>query len=64
MPKRNCPFAETNRPQLKNHIGVKEVNLGVMSHEKMKSVYGKQTIHNGLCFIDTRISYRPNNTGS
>ena len=41
MPKRNCPFADSNRPQVKNHIGVKEVNLGVMSHEKMKAVYGR-----------------------
>lgn len=40
MPKRTCPFAESHVPQMKNHIGLKEINLGVTSHERMEEVYG------------------------
>lgn len=43
MPKRSCPFGESNRPQLKNRIGLKQVNMGVMMEERMKHVYGQYT---------------------
>lgn len=41
MPKRQCPFAESNRPQLKTHIGLQELSMGVMGLETMNHVYGK-----------------------
>ncbi|XP_067937415.1 apoptosis regulatory protein Siva-like [Watersipora subatra] len=39
MPKRNCPFVESNRPQLKTHIGLQELSMGVMGVNTMSGVY-------------------------
>lgn len=41
MPKRPCPFEEDLLPQLKVHVGQKEVNNGVNKEERMKEVYDK-----------------------
>ncbi|XP_045616925.1 apoptosis regulatory protein Siva [Procambarus clarkii] len=41
MPKRACPFEESFRPQLKVHVGVKEVESGVLKKDKMKAVYDR-----------------------
>ncbi|OAD58766.1 Apoptosis regulatory protein Siva [Eufriesea mexicana] len=41
MPKRPCPFEDDLPPQLKVHVGEKQVNNGVCREERMKSVYGK-----------------------
>ncbi|KAK2583713.1 hypothetical protein KPH14_009633 [Odynerus spinipes] len=41
MPKRPCPFEENLLPQLKIHVGQKEINNGVSKEERMKEVYDK-----------------------
>lgn len=41
MPKRICPFEEDLQPQLKLHVGQKQVDKGVSSDERMKDVYDK-----------------------
>ncbi|XP_076753829.1 uncharacterized protein LOC143425157 [Xylocopa sonorina] len=41
MPKRPHPFEDNLMPQLKVHVGQKEVDNGVSSEERMKNVYGK-----------------------
>lgn len=41
MPKRRNPFGECSPLQLKQHVGIKEVDLGVAQEQKMKSVYGR-----------------------
>lgn len=41
MTKRSCPFEEDLLPQLKVHVGLKEVNNGVNKEERMKEVYDK-----------------------
>ncbi|CAL7952442.1 unnamed protein product [Xylocopa violacea] len=41
MPKRPCPFEDNLLPQLKVHVGQKQVDNGVSSKERMKDVYGK-----------------------
>ncbi|XP_037781928.1 apoptosis regulatory protein Siva-like [Penaeus monodon] len=41
MPKRPCPFGDSFSPQMKLHVGAKEVDNGVMRSEKMKAVYGE-----------------------
>ncbi|XP_012270957.1 apoptosis regulatory protein Siva [Orussus abietinus] len=41
MPKRACPFDEDLSPQLKTHVGQKEVNNGVSKDERMKQVYDR-----------------------
>ncbi|KOC68860.1 Apoptosis regulatory protein Siva [Habropoda laboriosa] len=41
MPKRPCPFEDDLPPQLKVHVGQKQVDNGVCREERMKIVYGK-----------------------
>ncbi|KZC08732.1 PREDICTED: apoptosis regulatory protein Siva-like [Dufourea novaeangliae] len=41
MPKRLCPFEDDLPPQLKVHVGQKQVDNGICREERMKSVYGK-----------------------
>ncbi|KAF3428847.1 hypothetical protein E2986_04359 [Frieseomelitta varia] len=41
MPKRPCPFEDNLLPQLKIHVGQKQVDNGVSHEERMKSIYGK-----------------------
>ncbi|XP_031827158.1 uncharacterized protein LOC116424641 [Nomia melanderi] len=41
MPKRACPFEDDLPPQLKVHVGEKQVDNGVCREERMKTVYGK-----------------------
>jgi len=41
MPKRRNPFGECSPLQFKQHVGVKDVDLGIAQEQKMKSVYGK-----------------------
>lgn len=44
MPKRPCPFEDDLPPQLKIHVGQKQVDNGVCQEERMKSVYGTEVI--------------------
>ncbi|KAL4237473.1 Apoptosis regulatory protein Siva [Mactra antiquata] len=39
MPKRRNPFGDCSPLQLKQHVGTREIDLGVNQHEKMRSVY-------------------------
>ncbi|XP_029049830.1 apoptosis regulatory protein Siva-like [Osmia bicornis bicornis] len=41
MPKRPCPFEDDLLPQMKVHVGQKQVDNGVNHEERMKIVYGK-----------------------
>lgn len=41
MPKRACPFEGNLLPQMKVHVGEKQMNNGVLSDQRMKSVYGR-----------------------
>lgn len=41
MPKRPCPFEADLLPQVKVHVGQKQMNNGVLRDERMKDVYGK-----------------------
>ena len=41
MPKRPNPFGEGSPLQLKQHIGNKEIDMGIAQEENMKRVYGK-----------------------
>ncbi|KOX72674.1 hypothetical protein WN51_02968 [Melipona quadrifasciata] len=41
MPKRPCPFEDNLLPQLKIHVGQKQVDNGVSHEERMKIIYGK-----------------------
>lgn len=45
MPKRQCPFSESNRPQLKTHVGLIELSSGVMGPQMMNNVYGRSWVH-------------------
>ncbi|KAL0126489.1 hypothetical protein PUN28_005090 [Cardiocondyla obscurior] len=40
MPKRTCPFDDF-LPQMKVHVGEKQINNGVSSHQRMKDVYDR-----------------------
>ena len=42
MPKRPNPFGDCSPLQLKQHVGTKEVDMGVAYDQNMKAVYGKQ----------------------
>lgn len=44
MPKRACPFEYDLPPQLKIHVGEKQVDNGVCREERMKTVYGTEVI--------------------
>lgn len=58
MPKRNCPFEDNLLPQLKVHVGKKQLDNGVSSDERMKDVYGKIHILRGyFCIIIQFYSY-------
>ncbi|XP_052273946.1 apoptosis regulatory protein Siva-like isoform X2 [Dreissena polymorpha] len=39
MPKRRNPFGDSSPLQLKQHVGKKEVDMGIAKHQNMKSVY-------------------------
>lgn len=41
MPKRPCPFEANLLPQMKVHVGQKQIDNGVSKDERMKDVYGK-----------------------
>ncbi|XP_015601301.1 apoptosis regulatory protein Siva [Cephus cinctus] len=41
MPKRACPFDDNLSPQLKVHVGQKQVDNGVFKEARMKKVYDK-----------------------
>ncbi|XP_076238615.1 uncharacterized protein LOC143181838 [Calliopsis andreniformis] len=41
MPKRSCPFEDDLPPQLKIHVGPKQLDNGVCREERMKTVYGR-----------------------
>lgn len=41
MPKRACPFEGDLLPQMKVHVGEKQVNSGVSSDRRMRDVYGR-----------------------
>ncbi|XP_053970905.1 apoptosis regulatory protein Siva-like [Hylaeus volcanicus] len=41
MPKRPCMFEDDLPPQLKVHVGQKQVDNGVCREERMKTVYGR-----------------------
>ena len=41
MPKRPCPFEGDLPPQLKVHVGQKQVDNGVCREERMQTVYGR-----------------------
>ncbi|XP_045168639.2 apoptosis regulatory protein Siva-like isoform X1 [Mercenaria mercenaria] len=41
MPKRRNPFGECSPLQLKQHVGVKEIDCGIAQQQKMKSVYDR-----------------------
>ena len=42
MPKRPNPFGDCSPLQLKQHVGKKEIDLGVARDQNMKKIYGKQ----------------------
>lgn len=44
MPKRPCPFEDDLLPQLKTHVGQKQVDNGVSRNERMKEVYDKTLV--------------------
>lgn len=44
MPKRPCPFEDNLLPQLKVHVGQKQIDNGVCQEERMKNVYGTEVI--------------------
>ncbi|XP_024875985.1 apoptosis regulatory protein Siva-like [Temnothorax curvispinosus] len=41
MPKRACPFESDLLPQLKVHVGEKQMNNGVSSDQRMRDVYDR-----------------------
>ncbi|XP_014467673.1 PREDICTED: apoptosis regulatory protein Siva-like [Dinoponera quadriceps] len=41
MPKRACPYEEDLLPQIKIHVGQKQVDNGVASDKRLKNVYDK-----------------------
>ncbi|XP_060559850.1 apoptosis regulatory protein Siva-like isoform X2 [Ruditapes philippinarum] len=41
MPKRRNPFGECSPLQLKQHVGVKEIDCGIAQQHNMKSVYDR-----------------------
>lgn len=41
MPKRRNPFGECSPLQLKQHVGIKEIDCGIAQEQNMKSVYGQ-----------------------
>ena len=43
MPKRPNPFGDCSPLQLKQHVGTKEVDMGVARNQNMKAIYGKQS---------------------
>lgn len=51
MPKRACPYDEDLLPQIKVHVGQKQVDNGVSSDERMKDVYGKIVLGFMICNI-------------
>lgn len=44
MTKRACPYEENLLPQLKVHVGQREIDNGIAEKERMKQVYGKEVI--------------------
>lgn len=44
MPKRPCPFEDNLLPQLKVHVGQKQIDNGVCQEERMKNVYGTEVM--------------------
>ena len=46
MPKRPCPFEDNLLPQLKIHVGQKQVDNGVFHEERMKTIYGMMRLQN------------------
>lgn len=47
MPKRACPFEDDLLPQMKVHVGQKQVDNGVSHEERMKTVYGMKVMTPG-----------------
>ncbi|KAL2722364.1 apoptosis regulatory protein Siva-like [Vespula squamosa] len=45
MTKRACPYEENLLPQLKVHVGQREIDNGIAGKERMKQVYAKDTLH-------------------
>lgn len=44
MPKRPCEFDDDLAPQMKVHVGEKEIDNGVQREVQMKKVYGEQVM--------------------
>ena len=42
MSKRPNPFGDCSPLQLKQHVGTKDVDMGVARDQNMKEIYGKQ----------------------
>lgn len=47
MPKRPCPYEADLLPQMKVHVGQRQMNNGASRDERMKDVYGKSSV----CFV-------------
>lgn len=58
MPKRPCPFEDNLLPQLKIHVGQKQVDNGVSHEERMKNIYGTMRLQL------TKVKRRYNNAPS
>ena len=56
MPKRPNPFGDCSPLQLKQHVGKKEVDMGVGRDQNMKDVYGKQ--RKGFAPMQFRLEHR------
>ena len=58
MPKRSCPFEDNLLPQLKIHVGQKQIDNGVCQEERMKNVYDKtmDLLKEGVKVLSRRLS--------
>lgn len=58
MPKRPCPFEDNLLPQLKVHVGQKQIDNGVCQEERMKNVYDKtmDLLKEGVKVLSRRLS--------
>lgn len=54
MPKRPCEFDDDLAPQMKVHVGQREVNNGVGRETRMKKVYGKKVMFTVCLLVSNR----------
>lgn len=60
MPKRAYPFKGDLLPQMKVHVGEKQVNNGVSANQRMQHVYGKYQIHFVKLFVYSFLNHTSN----